>query len=178
MQSWGEQYKDIILRSNFRLKVFGGYVDDIRQGTNKIPMGFRFCKEENKIIHRLEWETVDRELGETDLKRMTRVCQAAMNSPNPDLQFTLETTEDFENKRLQTLDFEIWVEDGLIKHSFFEKPMQTTLVTMERSAMGTKQKHSILENDLVRRLSNVSETVTQDERIKIVDLWLVELRGI
>ena len=84
-----------------------------------------------------------------------------MNSINPDLQFTIESEEDFANGRIQTLDFEIKATDtGNIEHSFFEKPMQTHLVTMERSAMGAQQKHAILSNDLVRRLSMLSESIT------------------
>jgi hypothetical protein len=51
----------------------------------------------------------------------------------------------------QTLDFETWAnKDSSISHYFFEKRMQTPLVTMERSAMGAQQKHAIMANDLAR----------------------------
>ena len=93
-----------------------------------------------------------------------------MNSVNPDLQFTVEPEEDFSNGRIQTLDFEIKAtEDGTIIHGFFEKPMQTNLVTMERSAMGCQQKHAILSNDLVRRLSMMSENISMEERLGVID---------
>ena len=108
-------------------------------------------------MYKTEWKEEDDMENFSDLKRMGRTCQVAMNSISPDLQFTVESEEDFENGRIQTLDFEIKAADtGNIEHSFFEKPMQTPLVTMERSAMGAQQKHAILSNDLVRRLSMLS----------------------
>jgi hypothetical protein len=62
------------------------------------------------------------------------------------MTFTVESEEDFENGGLQTLDFEAWfdVQEGVVKHHFFEKKMRTPLVIMERSAMSTQQKYSIL----------------------------------
>ena len=47
----------------------------------------------------------------------------------------------------------------MISHSFFEKSMQTPLVTMERSAMSAHQKHAILANNLIRRLSMIDQKV-------------------
>ena len=91
----------------------------------------------------------------------------------------MESEEDFPNKRLQTLDFEAWydAQEGAIKHSFFEKSMQTNLVIMERSAMGNQQKHSVLANDLVRRLSNMSQTLTITEYVAVIDKYTFKLKA-
>ena len=95
--------------------------------------------EERKFMFKIEWQEDDDLENLSDLKRMGRACQVAMNSISPDLQFTVESEEDFENGRIQTLDFEIKAAaTGNIEHSFFEKPMQIPLVTMERSAMGAQ----------------------------------------
>ena len=85
--------------------------------------------------------------------------------------------EDFPNGRLQTLDFETWTgNDGIISHSFFKKSMQKPLVTMERSAMGAQQKHSILANDLIRRLSMVDPKVDMQEKLEVVDKFTRKLK--
>ena len=55
--------------------------------------------------------------------------------------------------------------------------MQTKLVIMERSAMGNQQMHSILANDLVRRLSNMSPTMTTQEHIEIIDKYTYKLKA-
>ena len=46
-----------------------------------------------------------------------------MNDINEDLKFTTETEEEFKNRRLPTLSFEIWCDEDGIRHSYFEKPM-------------------------------------------------------
>ena len=47
--------------------------------------------------------------------------------------------------------------------------MKTPFVVMKDSAMGQSQKISILSNDLLRRLSNCSETVEMSEKVQIID---------
>ena len=68
-----------------------------------------------------------------------------MNSINPDLQFTGECAEDFDNNRLPTLDTE-------------------------------QQKHSILTNELVRRLSKVGRWIPDEEKVKIIDKFTRQLK--
>ena len=55
--------------------------------------------------------------------------------------------------------------------------MQTNLMIMERSDMGNQQKHSILANDLVRRLSNMSPTMTIQEHIIVIDKYTYKLKA-
>ena len=57
-----------------------------------------------------------------------------MNDINEDLNFTTETEEDFENRRLPTLSFEIWCGENGIRHSYYEKPMRSQILTMDRSS--------------------------------------------
>ena len=94
------------------------------------------------------------ELGETDSQRMARVCLPCMNSINEDLVFTVECAEDFPEKRLPTLDFYLWVVQGIILWSYFEKSMRSQLMMMKRSAQEEQHKMDILSNEMVRRLSN------------------------
>ena len=41
---------------------------------------------------------------------------------------------DFENKKLPTLDLEIWIEDGVILYQFYEKPMGNNVVVQATTA--------------------------------------------
>ena len=86
----------------------------------------------NKFI--FSEEALEEDEGQRELYcvRMGRVCRAPLNSVNPDLRFKVETTEDFANKRLATVETELQVMDGIIYHSYFEKKMTTPLVLMER----------------------------------------------
>ena len=180
MQDWVEKYTMVLVKSSIRLYLKPtNYVDDVRQGNDQIKKGVRFEKDENKLVFKEEWKKEDMEKDQTDLKRMGEVCLEVMNSIEEDMQFTVESEEDFENGRLQTLDFEAWfdAQEGVVKHHFFEKKMRTPLVIMERSAMSTKQKYSILANDLVRRLSNMGQSITMDEYVGVIDDYTYKLKA-
>ena len=58
-----------------------------------------------------------------------------MNAISTDLQFTTEAPEVFNENKLPTLDFKLWLVLGIIVHSYFEKEMRTPYVIMKRSAM-------------------------------------------
>ena len=108
---------------------------------------------------------------------MARILREAMNDISTNLRFTTESPSEFENRRLPTLDTELWVKDNQIHHSFYEKPTRTPLLIMENSGMAEHQKISILSNDLIRRLSNVGDSVGIEERITIIDNMTVQLKN-
>ena len=152
-------------------------MDDIRQATSEIKHGVRYCIKEEKFIYKDEWEREDRENGESDTRRMSNGCRKAMCSIYSNLNFTMEIHEDFENLRLPTLDFELFVHEGKeIRHSYYEKPMNTPYVIMERSAISEQSKISILANDLIRRLSNVGENIFDEEKYKVIDHYTEKLQ--
>ena len=102
-------------------------------------------------------------------RRGWQISVTAMNSVNVDLTFMVETVHDFDNGRLATLVFEYEVIENQIVYSYFQKEMKTPLVIGGTSAMSDHQKFSILTNEMIRRMSNVSVKITQEERVRIVD---------
>ena len=54
------------------------------------------------------------------------------------LRFTLEIGEDFEDKKLPTLDVKIWVAGNMIHFDFFEKPMSTNTVLHAKEAQSQR----------------------------------------
>ena len=69
------------------------------------------------------------------------------------------------------------MENGLLKFSYFEKPMKTQLVLMRRSAMGENQRMDILSNELVRRISNIGENIPLGEVIDTIDNFTRQLKN-
>ena len=164
MEDWATKYRDILVKSGLIVYLMAGCVDDGRQITTILPLGTRFDKDETIFKHSEEAQEEDEKLknkGESENQRMARLLIDAMNSVNKDLVFTTETQEDFKSERLPTLDFEMWVTpENKIEHSFYQKPMKTPLLLMERSGMSNQKKYQILSNDLTRRLSNIQvETI-------------------
>ena len=135
-------------------------------------MAFLFTKEAE-----LE-DKMKKEQGESSNQRMARICQPAMCHVSEDLDFTVEVAEEFENERLPTLDFSLWLEEGQITHSYFQKPMKTPFVIMERSAMSYQQKMEILSNETARRLTNIDhERLGKKEIMEVLEQFTQELRN-
>ena len=90
---------------------------------------------------RKEWEwnketEEEEEQRESKDARMARILQPAMNDINSDLVFTTELPEDFDDDKLPTLDFKMWLENDMeIHHTFYEAPMMTQMMIPRRSAM-------------------------------------------
>ena len=182
MQTWAEEYQEILTRSKLEVLLLSGYVDDGRQITSSFPLGARY----NKVSRSFEITEAaleeDKNLkhgGESNNQRMARICLDAMNDINKDLEFTVEAPEDFPNEQLPTLDFKLWQEaDKTINHSYFQKPMKSPLTIMARSGMGKQQKMQILSNELTRRLSNTNiNNTTKQEITRIIEEFTKELKN-
>ena len=182
MQTWSEEYGKILTNSGIEVLMLAGYVDDGRQFTSSLKPGMRFDKNEKTFQYSEDGAVEDKNKknnGESNNQRMARICQEAMNSINKDLQFTIETPEDFPNEQLPTLDFKIWQEqDQSIDHTYFQKLMKTPLVIMARSGMSVQQKIQILANELTRRISNINpKKMATQEQVKVIEQFTQELRN-
>ena len=104
-----------------------------------------------------------------------------MNFVNPDLTFTVEVASDFEDKRLPTLDFSMWMrKDMTLTHSYFEKDMKSQQMLHRDSAMGKKQKFCIQANELTRRLQNIDEEdeeVAETEVVKTIEDYTRQVKN-
>ena len=168
MGEWGEKMKAILTDADIKIFLSGLFVDDCRYLTSSLPDGVRWSQDEKKFVFRKEWKSEDC-LQNKNQRTSQELCHA-MNSIYSNIKFTIETESDFSNKRLPTLDFDLWVEEGnYLRYSFYEKPMKNPFCIMQQSAMSNKTKIQILSQDLVRRMLNVGDNVSQDERNKIVD---------
>ena len=110
MQDWSDMYQKILERSDIKEYLHGIYVDDGRTLMDKLKEGSRYVESERKCVvtERARKEDIERGDSREDITK--REVLLAMNSVNPDLKFTLEHENDFNNKRLPTLSFEVWSE--------------------------------------------------------------------
>ena len=113
--------------------------------------------------------------GVSEKERTVIEVMIIMNSINADLKFTTEQESDFENGRLPTLSFEIWSDHSGIRHSYYEKPMRTQILTHCKSSQSEQSRFSILVKKLSRRLEVVDERIPIDEKIGIVDHFTTQL---
>ena len=182
MQDWATKYRNILENSKLEVHLLAGYVDDGRQYTSCLPLGSRFQEQTGTFQTSKQAEAEDiknKNNGESTNQRMARVCITAMNSINKDLEFTVETPEDFPEEKLPTLDFKIWQErDQSLNHCYYQKEVKTPYVVMARSGMAGQQKISILANELTRRLSNINlENSEKFQYIQVTNQYTQELKN-
>ena len=177
MQDWAEGYRGTLERSGVTTYSQDGYVDDVRQNTDLMRKGSRFNPVKNRFTWRADWERKDRQEDFPDEVRMGNICLTAMNSICQDLTFTVESVHDFQNRKLATLDFQCEVIENQISYTYFQKSMKTPLVLGAASAMSEHQKISILSNELIRRMSNMSKDISQGERTTVADIFTKELKA-
>ena len=134
MGVWGRELKKILRKEKVMLYMGAAYVDDVRTVTDVIEKGKRWESKEKKLVFKEEWEKEDKESKESDERRTSKQIENMMNSVFRNIQFEMEIPEDFEKKRLPTLDFYLWLEDQkenaekneskdqILMYSFLKKP--------------------------------------------------------
>ena len=153
------------------------YCDDIRFVINLFK-NLRFNQDTK------QFEAFDNDSVEDTIEALTEYCageiRIMMETINPDLKFEMELESHFPDKKLPTLDTNIYFsrpEDQapVLEYHFYEKPMKTKYVILESSAMDYSQKMQILGNDLCRRLLNTKQSLCQDVKDEIVNNYATTL---
>ena len=173
MQQWRDEFAELLETSNIQEKLSKIYVDDNRCITERLKKGYRFDRGERKFTYKAEWEEEDSGIEDDD--RIAGEYLKAMNSINPDLEFTVEKEKDFENNRLPTLGFELWSTREKIRHSYYEKSMRSQVLTEKRSSQSENQKFAILTNEMNRRLQMMDEDISIEEKVEKIDHFTQQL---
>ena len=186
MGVWSRKVNEILRNEKLEIFQSGGYVDDVRYLTPELEPGRRWDSKQKKFTSKAEWRQDDLENGVSAAKRTSNEIRNAMNSVFWNIQFTSEITEDFNNGRLPTLDFELWVNEkenettgeddrGKIYYSFYEKEVSSRFCLMEKSAMAENSKNSTLSQEVIRRMLNTSELLPQGERNQVLEKFISKL---
>ena len=176
MLHWDGKLLAKMKQNNLRLDEGARYMDDvrailagIREGWRWTDDGLYFCK---------EWEAEDRLLEETPTQRSARILQGIMNSILSFLKLPMEIGDDFDDKKLPTLDLKIWIQPGgrMIIYEHYEKPMKSNLVVQRKSALSENVKVASLTQEVVRVLLNCSEDLEDKSRVDHLNNLSVKMR--
>ena len=159
------------------------YVDDVNMVMESLALGTRWTG--SKMEWREEWEEEEKIDNEKDDKRSMREVRKMSNSILPYIQFTEEVASECPGQKLPMLDFQVWQEERtneegereiIIQHEYYEKPMASKLMMMERSAMPHRMKVATLSQEVVRRLKNTARTVQEWRRRRVLSRMMVKLK--
>ena len=174
MGTWDKELLKLLAENGMAPELAVRYIDDIRLALQAVKPGWRWSG--GQLAYKDEWQEQDNKEGISSLARTARVVKDMMNEVFNELQFTVETAEDFDCNSLPTLDTRIWMTDeGKVQYSYFEKPMSSSKVMEKMSAIGERSKVASLSQDLVRRLLNTSITLPQSCINNVIDKYSIKL---
>ena len=166
MLFWDEKLTNMLGKNNIILDDGARYMDDVRLTLDSLKEGWRWT--EGGVYFSEGWKIEDELSGETSTQRTGRILKDMMNSVLGFLRLTVEIADDFDDRKLPTLDLKIWVhpEGRMVLYEHFEKTMNTNLVLQQISALSENIKVNSLSQEVVRILLNCSEDDEDHVRVK------------
>ena len=156
--------------NNITTLIDARFLDDGRNTLKPIKIGWKWSSKDDKTVY--SGDDID---GESNLSRTAKTIGDIVDSCNKTWRTTVETQEDFSDHRLPTLDTTVWMEEGKILHSFYEKPTTRNTVIHRDSALSENTKMASLSMEVIRRMMNTSERASMDERIEVLDRFADKL---
>ena len=163
MGLWDQRWAKLMCSWKFLAKIFVRYIDDIRIYGYPVRAGWSWQGQGWKY----DPSVID---NRTPLQRTCEELQKSFNSIFDFLRLTTECQDDFENNYLPTLDVETKIEeDGYILYKFYSKPMKNNMVIQNGTGLSQDIVFSSLRQEVIRRLSNTCERITQNEKIRLLE---------
>ena len=116
------------------------------------------------------WMEEDERLNKSELEVTKLVICGSMEGVLTFLTLTIETADDFANKRLPTLDLEVWVNsNNQVLYSHYQKPTAINQVIHKDTALSENTKVSSLTAEIMRAMMNTSELLSIEMRLEVLD---------
>ena len=110
--------------------------------------------------------------SETDTRpdkiRTVEILTQIASRQDNNIQFTWDSPERNVDRRMPVLDLKLWVEkdsNGIqkVRHTFYKKEVASKYTILKRSALSWRTKKSILLQEAIRRICNVSPDLPWQE---------------
>ncbi len=153
---WDRQLRSRLEMVDFKLKMHERYVDDSNVLARRTEVGARYDGE--RVIVTDESVQEDRDLP--DDERTMKLMQSIAAHIHPSIRLTIDYPSKHPEKKVPMLDVKMWIEEldnrRLLLYEHYEKPMATKSVVHEQSAIPTKNKRTILTQEVLRILLHCS----------------------
>ena len=162
---WDRELKTRLNEERIVLELYSRYVDDGNIAVEP-PEDLRF-----------------RTMADTEAGTMEQIKTIA-NSIHWSIQVKVDFPSKHENKRVPTLDTEMWLEEvdvgGTRKHqilySYYEKEMSSRYLVHKNTAIPQSSKMNILVNELLRVMRNTSLRIMQAEKDSHVQHFITKMQ--
>ena len=177
MDKWANKLKGKMEENKIECKLMTKYVDDLNFYIEALELGTYWeGGSKGKVKHSDEKESRDITEGRTKSETTMQVIKDMGESCNNWIKLTVDTEEKHENYKIPMLDVEVWrVGKCEIRHQFYEKKVASNRVIGAKSAMPENTKIATLSQEIVRRMQNTGRDVDEQNRVKILDDFMIKL---
>ena len=163
MSLWDKLWANKQMLHGLSVALLVRYIDDIRIYLHPINNGWSWDGK--------KWSfDPEHDDGLTYEERTRRGILQTLNSTLDSINLTIESESDYQSGMLPTLDFQTRVRDDWeVEFTFYTKPMASTLVIQNGTALPKQTIFSSLRQDLIRRLCSISCHRREIDEIKVVE---------
>ena len=175
MRWWDKKFKEKLSHLKIIYDIIKRYMDDINGVFNVIKPGTEL--KGDKLIVNEERIESDKEID--DEERTMELIKNVANSIDSMIKMTVDFPENYEDRKVPMLDVQLWLnteENPKIYYIFYQKPMRNRLMLLKNSLMSQNQKLSILTQGVFRRIHNTKPEADENMKVKILDLFMEDLR--
>ena len=113
---------------------------------------------------------------------MTAALVGMSNNIDPQIRFTGEGADNHVGGRVPMLDLEVWRSSSKetggkkLEWSYYEKPIMSQLLLMEKSAMPMNTKMNVLSQEIIRRMKNMSLSLPVSARVEVLNRMMIKMK--
>ena len=154
---WDRELRRRLEEVNIRLKMHERYVDDSNILTKQTEVGARY--DGVKLV--ITEESIQEDQGIPEDERTMKLIQSIAHHIHPSIKVTIDYSSKNQDNKVVMLDLKMWIKKlqdrRMVLYEHYEKPMATKYVIHEKSALPTKNKRTILTQEVLRILLHCSE---------------------
>ena len=175
---WDSQYLRKLESLEIKVMKYWRYVDDNGNVLKAIDPGVRLVEDEETGAQRLEVkpELMEADQQKTEDERTANFLSEVANSIHPSISVKADFPSKNPDKRMPLLDLGIWVsEEQKVKFGFYAKDVSSKFFVPYKSAHSQSMKRSMLVNEGMRRLLNISPDLPWESFVKVMDEFAVKM---
>ena len=161
MWRWDKMYLEKARKAGVEIMMYERYVDDSNQVAVVPERGAKYDAARRKVI--VDQRSNESEKEEEDDERLARVLRDIANDVMECIKMEADWPTKNPKKKLPILDMEVWMENGTILYSHYEKPMSCKSVIHNKSAHPAICKRGVHTQEILRRIMNCSSRLNWEK---------------
>jgi hypothetical protein len=175
---WDQQYLKKLETLEVKVMKYWRYVDDNGNVLKAIDPGARMVDDGTDASPRLEVkpELVEEDKQKSDDERTSDFLTTVANSIHPSITVKADYPSKNSDNKMPLLDLKLWVsEEEEVKFGFYAKDVSSKYFIPYKSGHSQSMKRSMLANEGLRRLLNISPELPWEAFVEVMNDFAVKM---